>query len=410
MGDTAPCSSPRSRSGQDRCPGGLALHPAQDGHLARVRLPGGRLRTAQLHALADAARMGSGLLELTSRANVQLRGLPADCVDELAELLGAANLLPSPLHDRVRNILASPVAGRHPRALATTDALVDDLDAALCQDVDLAQLSGRFLFAIDDGSDVALEPTADVALVARGGDSFRLALAGRMTDLEVPAAAVAATAAAAAHAFLERRSVSGESGWRIADLTDGPAELARLLDITITRGVEPPADGRVVPGELAQRDARRAVTALVPLGRLDTGGVETLAALAFTHGGELRVGSGRTVTFVDLTPAEAEAVRSGLAAAGFVAREGSGWAGLSACAGLGRCAGARLDVAAAAKARAAVRGSAAGAEHWAACERRCGVRPGKGVSVTALSGGVLIARDGDARLVAGVDEALAVLA
>ena len=102
---------PRLRA--DACPGALQTHAAADGALARVRVPGGALTSAQLLDLAAAAReLGDGALELTSRGNVQLRGLRAGSEAELGERLAATGLLPSATHETARNVLASVLSGR----------------------------------------------------------------------------------------------------------------------------------------------------------------------------------------------------------------------------------------------------------------------------------------------------------
>nr|WP_246345408.1 hypothetical protein [Conexibacter arvalis] len=152
-------------------------HDAGDGRLARVRVPGGLLRADQLDALAAGAALGNGLAELTSRGSVQLRGLPEGACDGgaaggLARVLAAGGLLPSPAHDRVRNLLASPLAGRHPDSLLDTDPLVAAFDAALCADPALAALPGRFLFALDDGAGLTDIAASDVALVAEARDAL----------------------------------------------------------------------------------------------------------------------------------------------------------------------------------------------------------------------------------------------
>src|SRR5947207_14524491 len=89
-------AEPPVRDRGDACPGALRLHSAADGHLARVRVPAGDLTVLQATALGDAAeRLGDGRLSLTSRGNVELRGLADDCGDPLAGLLRDAGLLPS---------------------------------------------------------------------------------------------------------------------------------------------------------------------------------------------------------------------------------------------------------------------------------------------------------------------------
>jgi sulfite reductase beta subunit-like hemoprotein len=398
--------SPDAPAGHDCCPGAVALHEAQDGWLARVRVPGGRLGAEQLAALARGAELGNGLVDLTSRANVQLRGLPADVGGELAMDLHAAGLLPSPAHDRARNVISSPLAGRHPRACAETDEVVAAIDRGVCANPALAELPGRFLFAVDDGSGLALDHAADVALVARDTETYTLALGGQATTEPVASSGAGAVAAAAAGAFLAERESSGPSSWRIADLDGGSQAVADRLGVTIAGPLAAPIAPRLAPGRLAQRDGRCAITALVPLGRLDAAGLAGLASLV----DEVRLGTGRTVTVVDVDGGALPELERGLAALGLVLERGSGWLGLTACAGLGRCPKARMDVRAAAAQRAGARRRGAPPEHWTACERRCGEHPGQPVAVAAGPDGVRVRVQGSERIVESLDEALAVLA
>ena len=364
----------------------LALQPAEDGRLARVRTPGGRLSSRQLEAVGEAARLGSGLVELTARANLQIRGLRDDDGERLAGILGRGGLLPSLEHERVRNILAAPSAGRHPASLLPTDEIVSELDRALCADPVLAELSGRFLFAVDDGSGMAADPRADVALIAELGDrpALMLALAGTPTTLRLAPGDAAETAIAAARAFHARAAASGENPWRIADLAGGAASVARELGARLRPGrlVLSPAP---VLGVAMQNDGRVSVTALPPLGRLDPALLAALLTLVAGERGELRLSSARTLTLRDIEPARADALVGALEEAGFAVSEDSGWRGLSACAGLGACSNALLDVRAGAARRAAVRRSDAPSEHWSGCERRCGRPPDVHIAVTALS-------------------------
>jgi sulfite reductase beta subunit-like hemoprotein len=317
----------------DRCPGVLRLHEAADGWLARVRVPGGRIAPEGLEAIAAVALRGNGIIELTSRASVQVRGLDAGDGDACAGHLAPAGLLPAPSHERARNILASPVAGRHPASTVDADAVVRSLDAAICADPELAQLSGRFLFAVLDGS-----PTLDVrraGAIVRPGD--------RIDD------AVAAA----------RRTLG-------AGTTP-----------TSERAVAASGRSELTPGALIQRDGRSAITATVPLARLDPAAATALASIARRNRTDVRIAAERTVTLVDIDPAQTAAVTSELVALGLVA-ERSGWDGLTACAGLGACRKAELDVRALAAMRSRRRSPADPPEHWAACSRGCG-RPADAV-------------------------------
>ena len=398
----------------------LRLHAAADGHLLRIRLPGGHLSVAALEAIGDLSRFGNGLIELTSRASIQVRGLASNDAEPAAGRLTAAGLLPSALHDRVRNILAAPLGGRSLAALLGTDALVEEIDRGLCADSALAALPGRFLFAVEDGSGVLGGSQGDVTLVAEPGTGtgvrLRLHLASRPTTRTAAPEASAPLALDAARAFLAVSASVLEAGagaiWRIADLPS--SDFDRLLERLETRFISGPRleSGRqLAPGVERQADGNHAVTALAPLGRLQPDAVRGLAAIAADSGGRLRVSPWRTISVIDVPHPRLESVVEGLSALGLVLDEASGWRNLSACAGLGACVNARIDVRAAAAQRAGVRGAAAtaGAEHWSACERRCG-RPARFAhAVTATAEGVEVASRTATRRLASVEEALALL-
>ncbi|MDP9255171.1 MAG: precorrin-3B synthase [Actinomycetota bacterium] len=360
----------------------LTLHAAEDGGLARVRVPGGRVSASQLAAIALAARLGSGIVELTARANLQIRGLPEAAAEPVAGLLADAGLLPSSEHELVRNVLASPLAGRHPAALAATDAIVSELDRELCSDAVFADLPGRFLFAVDDGSGLALGARADVELVAEGAAVFRLCLAGAATSILVPAERAAAAALNAARAFVEVASCSDGRPWRIAEVAGGPSAIAELLGGRIV-AAEARASATLSPGLIVQSGGRVAVTALPPLARLDPDSLESLRTLTARAGGELRLSPWRTLTLCDIDPVDGEPLARALERTGLVLSPDSGWTGLSACAGMGACSKALLDVRAAASRRAAVRDGSSPREHWSGCQRRCGQPRDAGLSIAA---------------------------
>jgi precorrin-3B synthase len=349
----------------DWCPGILRLHAAGDGGLARVRLPGGRLPLAGLRALREAAALGNGVVEVTSRANVQVRGIADASELALAEVLHGGGLLPSAAHDRVRNIAASPLGGRLPSSLAATDDLVVGLDEELRDCPALAALSGRFLFAVDDGSGTVGGREADVTLTAERDGRFRLALAGRATSISAAPGGAVPLAIETARAFLD----IADGAWRIADVPGGARLVAERLGGSLMTSAPERMSAPALLGRIAQADGRCAVTVLPPLGRLDP---PMLDALIATGHGDVRASTRRTLTFVDVPAAETGPLLEALEAAGFVASEDSGWWGLTACSGMGACARARVDVRALATDRAARRRPGAAPEHWSACDRGCG--------------------------------------
>ncbi len=95
------------------CPGALRPMPTGDGLLARIRLRGGALSPSLARLLAESAKSYvTGLIDLTSRANLQIRGLSEAAHIELLTHLACADILDEdPAAEAIRNIHVSTIAG-----------------------------------------------------------------------------------------------------------------------------------------------------------------------------------------------------------------------------------------------------------------------------------------------------------
>jgi precorrin-3B synthase len=331
----------------------FATHDAADGPLARVRLPGGAVSAATLRVLADCAEeFGDGDVHVTSRGNVQLRAVSRP---GLATRLAGAGLLPSPDHERVRNIIASPLSGVR-GGLADIRGLAADLDAAICARPRLAELPGRFLFAFDDGrGDVAGEG-ADVCWRAVSHDTGALLLAGKDTGSRVPRERAVHALSTTACRFAEVRGAA----WRISELEQPEA--------LVTGPRETPREWPVraeIPAGLIERDGGGyALGVAPPFGQLTAHELRELARLA----PRAVVTPWRTLVLIGVDPGTRIALPT----------EPSG---ISACIGHPGCAKSRADV------RADARGFSQGKVHFAGCERRCGKPAGPHADVVAEGGG-----------------------
>nr|WP_234360111.1 nitrite/sulfite reductase [Streptomyces sp. DSM 15324] len=371
-----------SRDRGDACPGSLRLHAADDGALARIRLPGGVLTVRQAEALGEAARLlGDGELHLTSRGNVQLRALRGGCGSELAALLDAAGLLPSPGHERVRNIVASPLSGLDGRGLCDVRPWLTALDAALCASEAARGLSGRFLFALDDGrgdvaglgADVTVRATADGGALLTPG-------AVRVSGEDAPRAALVA-----AEAFLDTVAVSGTQAWRIAELALTEDDLTRTVH---RRLADEDIGHRRAPTETTRADGPSpgvvggAVSVHVPLGRLSARQWRELTDVA---DGELRLTPWRGVVLP--VPGGTAEPLARLCAVGLVTDPASPWPRVGACIGTPGCARSHADVRADATRALGVADTVSLPLYWSGCERRCGHPQGERIDVIAVPGG-----------------------
>jgi precorrin-3B synthase len=359
----------------DACPGALQVHQAADGALVRVRLPGGMITAAQLTTLSSVSSgFGSGTLELTARGNPQLRGITD--VTAVTEAIANTGMLPSATHERVRNIVASPLSGRA-GGNADLRPWVGELDAAICAEPRLAELGGRFWFSLDDGRADVSGLGADVG-VHVFEDDCALLLTGRDTGVRLAVGDVIKTLVEVAVRFMEIRG----KAWRVNELDD----IAGLLPgVELSPKPFPPVTKAPV-GWITQKDGRVTLGAAVPLGVLPARVAEYLAAID----APLVITPWRSVLVCDLDEAVADAALRVLGPLGLVFDENSPWLNVSACVGSPGCAHSAADVRA--DAALSLEADSAVHRHFVGCERACGSRP---------TGQVLVATGQGYRLLRG---------
>ncbi|MET4173205.1 precorrin-3B synthase [Bradyrhizobium barranii subsp. apii] len=207
------------------CPGALRPMQSGDGLVVRVRPFGGRLEAAQVAGLAELAeRYGNGLIDVTSRANLQIRGVSEQGHRRLLDGLALLRLLdPDSDIEARRNILVTPFWNSGDE----TQALAAELEEALADSA--LDLPTKFGFAIDDGksrvlagdsADVRIERDRDGRLVVRA-DGARL---GR----SVARGEAVSTALALANWFISSGGAKGGRG-RMAAHIAASAELPQSL-------------------------------------------------------------------------------------------------------------------------------------------------------------------------------------
>ncbi len=129
-------------------------------------LPPGAMRAVA----AVAAACGSGAVELTSRANLQLRGV-TDLDGAARRLIDHGLALDDPRRDALRAVVASPLHGHDPTALVDLDDVLADVEQQLVGGV-VGAVPPKFGVVLDDGGAWPLDGLdADLRLAALGRGS-----------------------------------------------------------------------------------------------------------------------------------------------------------------------------------------------------------------------------------------------
>ena len=165
-----------------------------DGFLARL-IPSGNTITAEaLASLCAAARAhGNGILEITARGNIQVRGLRPSAIATFAETVRALDIATDGVP-----ITVDPLAGLDSDEAIDTIALAGALRTRLLRESFSGQLGPKVSVVVDGGTTLHLDQlTADIRLraeaapgrpriaIALGGNAFDAAPVGAFSPMEV---------------------------------------------------------------------------------------------------------------------------------------------------------------------------------------------------------------------------------
>lgn len=351
--------------------------PAQDSFMLRLRVPGGVLESRQLRGLAAMAeRWGSARLDLTTRANLQVRELPPrSIVDVLNTVQRLGMSSRGSGADNLRNLTASPLSGYDRAELIDVQPFADALQHYISNSRDLFGLPRKFNVAFDGGGTISsLADTNDLGFVAvRVGEDrsvpagvyFRVLLSGITghrqfavdSGLLLLPEQLVAVAAAIIRVFAENGDRTDRKKARLKYLIDRWG-VSRFLEavqqkldfpvLTVDAGeCEPrgPIHRAAHLGAHAQRQAGLSYLGVtVPVGWLPVDQARAVADIADRFGsGEVRLTVWQNLLIPNIADDHLAEARRALLAAGLDCAAGTVLSGTVACTGSRGCRFAATD-------------------------------------------------------------------
>ncbi len=392
---------PQRRGG---CPGLAAPMLTGDGLLVRL-MPIGTIPLAAFSTLCAAARQhGNGVIEVTARGNIQVRGLNAASAPRFAAAVAALGIAAEdgiPVH-------SCPLSGLDPEEILDASALAADLRRALAQTSLAARLAPKVSVAIDGGGGLSLdELAADVRLCAEtitNGAAFRVGVSGdaaRATQL-----AVVATndGVAAAMRLLEVIAQRGRDA-RARDIlaAEGAAPFRSAL-ADVLMGDAPPCVARKCSeaiGRHALRDGSFAYGLGLAFGHSNAAALERLMEAAGTVGAiGLRAAPGRVLMVVGLKQETSSSFIAASERLGFIVRADDPRRHVVACAGAPVCSSAHIAARAIAPAIAQASAPHLGrsfAIHISGCAKGCAHPAPAALTIVGTPSGCALIADGSTR-------------
>ncbi len=306
--------------------------------------------------MADGARRyGNGQIELTNRANFQIRGITPPDEDALIQHLLDAGLGPKDAQaDDIRNVMVSATLGLDSTAIVDVSDLAAQILAFVEGDERIHALSPKLSILVDGGEvGSPADHPSDLWLSAMADGLFAFGYASRppMSDQDpAPLGAIHADHAfdlvvASLEAFVAL-TLKNPSIKRFRD-ADALA-LAALVSGRVPVSPAPKDWRRARPDRLAQiglipqnQACNLAVGGVSVLGRVTPDCLTSLADLALTaNGGAFRLTPWSGVLITDVAAADGPKILAGLMALGFTVDRDAPLAQMVACSGTSGCASA----------------------------------------------------------------------
>jgi ferredoxin-nitrite reductase len=145
------------------------LSPHTEAFMCRLRVPAGQLRAHQFRELANiASELTTGHVQITTRANIQLRLIqPKDAPEVLRRIQGAGLHTRGAGADNIRNITANPTAGIDPHELIDVSPFCHELAQSIINHREFYDLPRKFNIALDGGGLIGVvEDTNDIGIKA----------------------------------------------------------------------------------------------------------------------------------------------------------------------------------------------------------------------------------------------------
>jgi ferredoxin-nitrite reductase len=339
------------------------LTPVKDAFMARLRIPGGVLKSYQLRELARVAQeLTTGYVQITTRANLQLRLIqPKDAPEVLRRVQSVGLHTRGAGADNIRNLTMNPTAGIDPVELIDVQPFLQELADTIVNDRSFYDLPRKFNIAYDGGGFIgAVEDTNDIGVKAVRIENeilFRIGLGGatghkafaRDLGVVVPPKDLNQVIVAMVRVYIERGCRTDRKKARLKHLldkmsmTDYLAEVEKKLGTSLRRAPMNTSQMRWASqelphshvGEFPQKQrGLNYIGATCPVGQLTPRQMLRLAELADSYGsGEIRLTVWQNLLIPNVPDAFVQSLKRALEKAGFSTRQSNHSSGVVACTG-----------------------------------------------------------------------------